>query len=425
MKVVHLATTDLGGSYKAVERIHRALCIQGVESVVLLRTKFHGESIGMQVIDTPFKSLISKAKNVGNLLLSKGEIISDYFGTNMSKHPVVRDADVIILHWVNSFLSYRNVEQLLALGKPVLWVAHDMWNCTGGCHYDRYCGRYEQGCGKCPLIGSKKENDVSRRNFERKVRAVHAGRVIDDPARTDMGSGGRVCAHRRLDRLILVGPSRWSAECAEKSRIWQGRRITWIYNPIDYEQYRRMEKKDALRAKYGVETDKKIILFGACGALSNRTKGAQNLLKALKKLDVDSYLLVIFGNQDGERLEDCPLETRYLGYIHSEEEMTEVYNLADVFLAPSEQESFCYTVGEALACGTPVVGFRIGGIAEQVAHKANGYLAEYGNYEQLADGVRYCTGQPMQYIRNANSLQEIGEQYKKLCEELTREKENE
>lgn len=401
MKVVHLATTDLGGSYKAVERIHRALCMQSVESVVLLRTKFHEDSIGTQVIDTPLKSLLTKAKNVGNLLLSKGEIISDYFGTNMSKHPAVKNADVIILHWVNSFISYRNVEQLLALGKPVLWVAHDMWNCTGGCHYDRYCGRYEQGCGKCPLIGSKKENDISCRNFDRITRAV-----------------------QQSGSLTLVGPSKWSAECAEHSRIWQGRCITWIFNPIDYDQYRRLEKKEALRAKYGVETDKKIILFGACGALSNRTKGAQNLLKALQKLDADSYLLAVFGNKDGERIADCPLETHYLGYIRSEEEMTEVYNLADVFLAPSEQESFCYTVGEALACGTPVVGFRIGGIAEQVTHMENGYLAEHGSYEQLAEGVRFCTGQPMQYIRNANSLQEIGEQYQKLCEELLREKED-
>lgn len=395
MKVVHLATTDLGGSYKAVERIHRALCMQGVESVVLLRTKYHADSMGIQVIDTPLKSLLSKAKNVGNLLLSRGEIISDYFGTDMSKHPAVKDADVIILHWVNSFLSYRNVEQLLALGKPVLWVAHDMWTCTGGCHYDRYCGRYEQGCGKCPLIGSKRENDVSRRNFKRKVRAF--GKV---------GS------------LTLVGPSKWSAECAEHSSIWNGRRITWIFNPIDYEQYRRMSDREALRKKYGISTDKKIILFGACGALSNRTKGAQNLLKALQKLEADSYLLAVFGNKDGERMADCPLETHYLGYIHSEEEMTEVYNLADVFLAPSEQESFCYTVGEALACGTPVVAFRIGGIAEQVTHMGNGYLAEYGSYEQLAEGIRFCTEQPMRYIRNANSLQEIGEQYQKLCKEL-------
>lgn len=421
MKVVHLATTDLGGSYKAVERIHRAFCMQGVESAVLLRTKYHEDSVGTQVIDTPFKSLVSKIKNAGNLLLSKGEIISDYFGTNMSKHPAVKKADVIILHWVNSFISYRNVEQLLTLGKPVLWVAHDMWNCTGGCHIDHYCGNYEQGCGKCPLLHSAREHDLSRRNFERKARAVRAGRTLDDPARTDVGSGRRAGADRRPGSLTLVGPSKWSAQCAEHSRIWQGRRITWIFNPIDYEQYRRMGDREALRVKYGVKTDKKIILFGAYGALSNRAKGVENLQKALMCLDSEKYLLTVFGNKDGERIEGCSLETHYLGYIRSEEEMTEVYNLADVFIAPSEQESFCYTVGEALACGTPVVGFRIGGIAEQVTHRANGYLAEYGSYEQLADGIRYCTEQPMQYIRNANSLKEIGEQYQRLCEELVRE----
>lgn len=411
MKVVHLAATDLGGSYKAVERINRGLLMNGVESAVLLRTKYHQDNVGEQVIDTPVKSLLSKAKNVGNLLLSKGEIISDYFGTNMTKHPEVREADVIFLHWVNSFIGYRNVEQLLALKKPLVWVAHDMWNCTGGCHYDRYCGRYAVGCGKCPLIGSHKENDLSRRNFKRKVRAVAAGGSASDP-----DCAGK--AGKDTGSITLVGPSRWSAACAEKSDIWKGRRITWIWNPIDYEQYRRLEDREALRAKYGVKTDKKIILFGACLALSNRTKGAQNLLRALRNLDPGKYLLAVFGNKDGERMEECPLETRYLGYLDSEEEMTEVYNLADVFLAPSEQESFCYTVGEALACGTPVVGFRIGGIAEQVTHQANGYLAEYGDYEQLAEGVRFCTEQPMRYIKNANSLKEIGEQYRRLCEEL-------
>ncbi len=126
MKVVHLATTDLGGSYKAVERIHRALCMHGVESMVLLRTKYHADSIGIQVINTPLKSLVSKAKNVGNLLLSKGGVISDYFGTDMSKHPDVREADVIILHWVNSFNGYRDGEKPLSLGEAITWVPHDI-----------------------------------------------------------------------------------------------------------------------------------------------------------------------------------------------------------------------------------------------------------------------------------------------------------
>lgn len=401
MKVVHLAATDLGGSYKAVERIHAGLLQNDVESEILLRTKYHQDSIGTQVIDTPLKNLVSKVKNVGNLMLSKGEIISDYFGTNMSKYPLVQEADVIILHWVNSFISYHGVEQLLQMGKPILWVGHDMWNCTGGCHYDRYCGRYEKGCGQCPLIGSDRKNDISYRNFRRKERAF---------------SGGQGSA--RGGRLVFVGPSRWSAECAEKSRIWEEHRITWIHNPIDYARYCRLEDKVALRKKYDICTEKKIILFGAVSALSNRTKGVQNLKRMLKSLPQQEYLLAVFGNKENERIEDCPLETKYLGYINSESEMTEIYNLADVFLAPSEQESFCYTVGEALACETPVVAYRIGGIAEQVVHKENGYLAEYGHPEELAEGIAYCTHRTFLIPRNQNSLGEIGAEYRKLCLEV-------
>ncbi|MBQ0043377.1 MAG: hypothetical protein KBS85_08715, partial [Lachnospiraceae bacterium] len=145
MKVVHLATTDLGGSYKAVERIHKGLLSQGVDSVVLLRTRYHEGSVGEEVVHTPVQKLVSKAKNVGNLLCSKGEIITDRFGTDMSKHPEVLNADVVVIHWVNSFISDRCVSRLVALGKPVVMVAHDMWCCTGGCHYDNYCERYTVG----------------------------------------------------------------------------------------------------------------------------------------------------------------------------------------------------------------------------------------------------------------------------------------
>ena len=70
--------------------------------------------------------------------------------------------------------------------------------------------------------------------------------------------------------------------------------------------------------------------------------------------------------------------------------MDELYNAADVLVNPSSQESFGYTVCEAMACGTPAVGFPIGGIKEQIAHKENGYLARYHDPEDLAEGIKYC-----------------------------------
>lgn len=389
MKVVHLTTTDLGGSYKAVERIHRGLQLNQVESKILLRTKHHADNIGDEVIHTPIQKLISRTKNVGNMILSRGEVHAEHFGTDMSKHPEVKSADVIILHWVNSFLGYHQVEKLVSLGKPVIWVAHDMWVFTGGCHCDRYCGRFAEGCGSCPLIAEKSHRDITAKNCIRKKNA--------------------------FKNITLVTPSKCYALWAKDSIIWKNHRVESIFNPIDYEMFRILENKEELRKQYGISSDKKVILFGSVGALSDQNKGIQNLLKALKNLPEHRYQLVVFGNKENERLVNSPMTTTYLGYIHKEAQMREIYNLADVFLAPSEQESFCYTVGEALACGIPAVGYRIGGIAEQITDRVNGYLAEYGRPEELAEGVRYCTEHEMKRKDNHNSLMEIGKKYKELC----------
>ena len=70
--------------------------------------------------------------------------------------------------------------------------------------------------------------------------------------------------------------------------------------------------------------------------------------------------------------------------------MAEIYNLADVLVNPSTQEAFGYTACEAMACGTPVVAFPVGGLREQIIHLQNGYLAEFQNAQDIAKGIIYC-----------------------------------
>lgn len=62
-------------------------------------------------------------------------------------HKLVKDADIIFLHWINSFLSYKTIEKVLELGKPMIWVMHDTWLFTGGCHVNQLCERYKEACG--------------------------------------------------------------------------------------------------------------------------------------------------------------------------------------------------------------------------------------------------------------------------------------
>ena len=64
--------------------------------------------------------------------------------------------------------------------------------------------------------------------------------------------------------------------------------------------------------------------------------------------------------------------------------MSVVYSAADLFVIPSLQEAFGQTSLEAMACGTPVVGFDTGGIPDTVRPGETGWLAEVGNVDALS-----------------------------------------
>ena len=161
MKVVHITTIDIGGAYKAAVRLHEGLTRIGVQSEILLRTKTEENHAGIEVFSNQFAALISKAKNVWNLLCADGAIARDVLGTDISKHEKVREADVIILHWINSFLTVKEIRKLAALRKPMIWFMHDMWLFTGGCHVGGECVRYESGCGNCPLVSKSGDKDTA------------------------------------------------------------------------------------------------------------------------------------------------------------------------------------------------------------------------------------------------------------------------
>lgn len=396
MKVLHLATIDLGGAYKATVRINECMRKCGVDSEILLRTKLHGDTQGVEIFDHAAQKFVSKSKNVINLFLSQKDVFSDYLGTDVSMHPLVREADVLVLHWVNSFLSYKGVEKLLAMRKTVIWVMHDMWPFTGGCHYDWYCGGYTHCCGKCPHLNSRKEQDLSRRNFMRKAQAVKSG------------------------KMIFVGPSEWSVTCARQSKITEEQKLVKILNPINREVFYRRDNIQALREKYRIPTEKKIILFGASGADHNKIKGMQYLDEALCEISEQEYAVAIFGNIKTVHLTNQKLEVICLGAIERENELAEIYSCADVFVAPSLQEAFGYTVNEALSCGVPVAAFDVGGIKDQVRHLENGYLAPVRDARELLRGIRWCADADNQsHIRQAalpeNDYQTVGRAYMALC----------
>ncbi len=225
--------------------------------------------------------------------------------------------------------------------------------------------------------------------------------------------------------IFITGPSKWIVACARDSSILKRKEICYIPNTLDTSFYSPLKDRIKLRKKYQVNTEKKVILFGAAdNGTSNKNKGFIYLRDALKYIPIDDYLLIIFGNANSELSLPSNLEVIRMGFIKDEKILVELYNLSDTVVAPSNQEVFGYTVCEAMACGTPAVCFPVGGLEEQVLHKENGYLAQYHDARDLAQGIMFCAehteelGKKARQSAEKYSYDNVGKMFSELCRRL-------
>ncbi|MDR0559605.1 MAG: glycosyltransferase family 4 protein [Prevotellaceae bacterium] len=294
-------------------------------------------------------------------------------GANISKHPLVRNVDIIHIHWINQgFLSLKNIKQLINTGKPVVWTMHDFWACGGICHIVANsatcpetagaCNRFTAKCGYCPFLQSRSKRDLSNRIFRQKQRLFNNSDIR------------------------FVGCSRWVANMAKESALLRDASVINIPNPIDTETFKPYNKSE-MRKKFRLPFDKKLLIF-ASAKVSDERKGILYLLEACKRLTNNNIEVVIIGGKiDDSQLNDIPLKINKLGYLDVADDIASAYAACDVFVTPSLADNLPNTVMEAMACGIPCVGFNTGGIPEMIDHKENGYVAQYQNAEDLAHGI--------------------------------------
>ena len=165
-------------------------------------------------------------------------------------------------------------------------------------------------------------------------------------------------------------------------------KVSSIPNPINTNTYRQKDKT-SLRQLMNLPIDKKIILFVAA-KVSDKRKGIDYLIEASKILaeKENNYIFLIAGSNSENVISKLALPTKNAHYV-AQEEMPNMYNVADVFVTPSLQENLPNTIMESMSCGTPCIGFDIGGIPEMIDHKVNGYIAQYKDAEDLANGLRW------------------------------------
>ncbi|MFY4776004.1 N-acetyl-alpha-D-glucosaminyl L-malate synthase BshA [Metabacillus sp. RGM 3146] len=164
------------------------------------------------------------------------------------------------------------------------------------------------------------------------------------------------------------------------------KKIETVYNFIDETIYHKKEVQH-LKKAYGIEDQEKVLIH-----VSNfrKVKRVPDVLKAFHKIlqKMPAKLLLV---GDGPQMTKvCGLADE-LGirenvlFLGKQENMEELYSISDLQLLLSEKESFGLVLLEAIACGVPSIGTRIGGIPEVILDGETGYLCEVGDIEAVAE----------------------------------------
>lgn len=394
MKVLIVSTHDkLGGAAIAAYRLLEALNNNGTSASMLVLNKQSNNPIVIQVGN----KLVNKVRFTAEratIFIKNGFTKKNLFdisiantGISIVDHPEFKEADIIHLHWINQgMLSIKEIGEILSTGKKVIWTMHDMWPFTGICHHAGLCNHFEKECGMCPYLTHPSTSDMSNTIFLQKQAAYSNGKIH------------------------FVACSDWLKNLALKSPLTSNHSVSAIPNPINTTTYR-LKDKVSLRQLMNLPKDKKIILFAAA-KVSDKRKGIDYLIEAsniLAKQEKD-YIFLIAGSNGEEIISKLALPAKNANYV-AQEEMPNMYNVADVFVTPSLQENLPNTIMESMSCATPCIGFDIGGIPEMIDHKQNGYIAKYKDAEDLANGIRWILDDANNTLISENARKKVDECY--------------
>ena len=394
MRILIVNTSErTGGAAVAANRLMKALNNNGAKAKMLVRDK---ETETLTVVPLPHSPrlrwhfLWERLVIFCRLHFSRQhlfEVDIANAGYDITKLPEFQEADVIHLHWVNQgMLSLKGIQKILQSGKPVVWTMHDIWPATALCHVTLGCQHFTSQCGNCRLLpGGGSSHDYSTTIWQRKQR------MLAD------------------ENIYFVACSHWLESEAKRSALLKGQKITSIPNPIDTRIYKRGNKQEA-RQRLGLPLDKKLILF-ASQRVTNVNKGMDYLIEACRQLQISDAAVVILGGHAEEVVSQLSLEAYPLGYVNDEQRIVDVYHAADVFVLPSLSENLPNTIMEAMACGVPCVGFKVGGIPEEIDHRRNGYVAEYRSAEDLARGIRWILAEADYEELSKNAVQKVVQNY--------------
>ena len=363
MRVLHLNTHPSGGSYEYAALLSIALAERGIESRVLCK---NASADGGRFF---LNRLIRRA----SVSLSR----EPWHGTRRLLLPPgseeMAGVDVVHLHTVADWFDVPRWLKSLPAGIGVVISLHDMWHVSGGCFLYRGCDLYRDTCSHCPILTMPFDRFLAKDEQRRKLHAY------------------------RDRRVRFVANSEWLAGLAQQSPIVRASGGIRVIPPgIDTTVFRPQDKQ-LCRKRLDLPADAFVIVTGGA-SLTDTNKNVPWLFEHLSQLPGLSGIIVLaFG--EGTVPTPARLNVRFTGGVRHRCELARLFAAADVFASASLMETYGLTLVEAMACATPVVAFRVGGIPEAAPEGRGAMLCARQDGAALIEAIMK--------LRNSAQLREM------------------
>lgn len=248
------------------------------------------------------------------------------------------------LHWIANFINWETF--FSSLKNPLVWTLHDMNPFQGVFHY-----------------ADDVINNPQLKNLEEETRRAKA----------------KFFNSRKVD-AIIISPSKWLLDISSNSLLFKNLPHFHINNGVDLSLFKPLNK-EFCREFFNLDYSAPTLLFAA-DSISNRRKGFDFLQEIVPELNKLGIQLISIGKNPTD-----VKGVKYLGNIMDEKLMPLVYNACDAFVLPSREDNLPNTMVESMACGKPVISFKVGGMKDTIKEGLNGYFANEMRSEDLFDAI--------------------------------------
>ncbi|NML58022.1 glycosyltransferase [Chryseobacterium cheonjiense] len=391
--VLILSTGDVNGAYEAAYKVAHIIKNLGHNVIMCVKHKTKNENF-----IKPYRYLspssanpnivmriVNKIRNKINPVQSSKVISTDrkysFFSNNESSENIHVESmletvgftpDFVFTGMTINFLNSTDLLNIYNATKAKIYnITVDMNHFTGGCHYSWGCEGYIKGCDKyCPAITKENEKITAKQNFEKKYENA-----------------------QKANFQIIAGSGLTLLQ-ARNSKIYKTRKTIYNINSLIDTRLLNRKNKPIAKQVFSLSGDCFYILTGAQN-MEDPRKGFSYLLQALELLDrelplekKEKIVLLVVSNSINEEFDSVTFKKQKIDYIKDYRLLSLLYQAADLFINSSIEDSGPMMVSEALACGTPVVGFDTGILTNMVIDNYNGYKAPVRDSRKLADGIR-------------------------------------